>query len=278
MRAPVTAVVWVAAICAQASSAAAPARPPRRHLQGAGGATDEQVACAEIVQSGALSCRGEPVCAQACSLYAPNLANETAGGGRVFSCAELASRGMCEGVRDVCAAECDASAADGCAAGFGWDGESCADVDECVSSPCGHGGQCIESSTRDYIAVGRFACICPAGYVGELCATDIDECLSVPCQHGAGCAALADRYVCECTAGYGGEDCQTDVDECASQPCRNGGSCMHILGGAGPGFISYHCACAPGYVGNDCEYDFDECGSQPCQNEGICRCFTGLQL
>ena len=89
---------------------------------------------------------------------------------------------------------------------------------------------------------------------------------------------MADRYVCECTAGYGGEDCQTDVDECASQPCRNGGSCMHILGGAGPGFISYHCACAPGYVGNDCEYDFDECGSQPCQNEGICRCFTGLQL
>ena len=36
------------------------------------------------------------------------------------------------------------------------------DVNECASSPCEGGGQCIDS-------VNSFSCICPDGRIGQFC-------------------------------------------------------------------------------------------------------------
>jgi len=38
------------------------------------------------------------------------------------------------------------------------------DVRECTSSPCRHGGVCVDG-------VARFTCVCAAGYTGEYCQT-----------------------------------------------------------------------------------------------------------
>lgn len=36
------------------------------------------------------------------------------------------------------------------------------DIDDCLSSPCFHGAECIDG-------LGNFTCKCPPGYVGEFC-------------------------------------------------------------------------------------------------------------
>ena len=39
-----------------------------------------------------------------------------------------------------------------------------ADVNECASLPCHHGGSCVDEVNKD-------TCICPTGYTGEFCET-----------------------------------------------------------------------------------------------------------
>eukprot|EP01052_Picozoa_sp_SAG31_P013958 SAG31_NODE_852_length_11515_cov_6.636125_7_plen_425_part_00 len=189
--------------------------------------------------------------------------------GHQATCSELAKRRLCEFVNDLCPIDC-AGASTACVAGLEWNGRSCADVNECASSPCHNFGQCVESSVREYISLDHFACICLPGYTGTLCATDEDECHSFPCHHGAHCNDLANQYTCDCISGYQGDNCQEDTDECESNPCRNGGTCVLVPGGAALGVYSYRCLCARGYDGSDCEHDIDECSSQPCRNGGLC--------
>jgi Notch-like protein len=92
---------------------------------------------------------------------------------------------------------------DGRAAGSG-----CADVDECASAPCQHGGACLESGSQASVAAGWYTCRCASGYGGEACETDVDACASAPCAHGAPCTDAPAGYGCACRAGFAGEDCE----------------------------------------------------------------------
>lgn len=40
------------------------------------------------------------------------------------------------------------------------------DIDECATSPCRNGGECVD-------LIAKFNCICPVGYSGTLCEVSI---------------------------------------------------------------------------------------------------------
>ena len=44
-----------------------------------------------------------------------------------------------------------------------------ADINECHSKPCQHGGVCVESSTLSSIALGQFECQCDPAWAGPTC-------------------------------------------------------------------------------------------------------------
>ena len=62
------------------------------------------------------------------------------------------------------------------------------DIDECASSPCMNGGECIDE-------VNGFKCDCPHGYYDSLCASGINECESSPCMNGGSCKDGISRSV-----------------------------------------------------------------------------------
>ena len=63
----------------------------------------------------------------------------------------------------------------------GYEGQLCdKEIDECVSSPCGPNGHCIDR-------VDSYQCVCSPGYKGANCQTDINECETQPCLNGGTC-------------------------------------------------------------------------------------------
>lgn len=58
-----------------------------------------------------------------------------------------------------------------------------AEVDECASAPCLHGGSCLDG-------LGSYRCVCAPGFGGASCQLDLDECQSQPCVHGGVCHDL----------------------------------------------------------------------------------------
>lgn len=59
-----------------------------------------------------------------------------------------------------------------CQCSLGYAGVFCeTDINECDSSPCENGGECID-------LIGRYKCRCDGtGFEGPNCETDIDECI-----------------------------------------------------------------------------------------------------
>ncbi|XP_052212046.1 fibropellin-3-like [Dreissena polymorpha] len=111
--------------------------------------------------------------------------------------------------------------------------------DECSSSPCLHGGTCMDG-------INAYTCICPAGFSGRKCETNIDECASSPCLHCGTCSDGVNGYICTCLAGFSGKECETNIDECASSPCLHCGTCSDGVNG-------YICTCLAGFSGKECE-------------------------
>jgi EGF-like domain/Human growth factor-like EGF len=133
--------------------------------------------------------------------------------------------------------------------------------DECVQSPCQHGGTCTNTPRT----ANGFTCVCPSAYTGASCQLDALACLSLPCMNGGTCQPMGVGFSCLCIPGYSGLLCQTTVNNCDSQPCTNGhGSCSPFLNG-------YTCSCVAGYSGLLCETDINECVSDPCRNGATCR-------
>ncbi|XP_037079543.1 fibropellin-3-like [Pollicipes pollicipes] len=132
-----------------------------------------------------------------------------------------------------------------------------ADADDCLSSPCRHGGTCSD-------LVRGFSCACNPGYAGERCELTVAGCEQARCENGASCVRALHGTACLCPPGFSGLRCETDVSVCrlVSPPhvrCHNGGLCRDGLAN------TYRCQCQPGFAGATCLTDVDECASSPCQ-------------
>jgi hypothetical protein len=162
-----------------------------------------------------------------------------------------------------------------CPAGYSFDGTTCVDVNECATgTPCGVGGAATGACTN---TAGSYVCACASGYSapasGGTCA-NINECLTNPCGAGS-CTDSAGSYSCTCSAGYtfNGTTC-ADVNECAGTPCGVGGA---ATGACTNTAGSYVCACASGYSapasGGACA-NINECLTNPC-GAGSCTDSAG---
>ncbi|KAL4608131.1 hypothetical protein GN956_G25171 [Arapaima gigas] len=157
----------------------------------------------------------------------------------------------------------------------------------CLKKPCHNNAECEANPIN-----GSYRCICPAGFIGELCDQDIDECSlgeescshwanqvrlqlsplspkphpapacdSSPCLNGAECLNDRNQYTCLCKSGFTGVHCEK-VDVCANSPCLNGGHCL----AQGKSFV---CSCHSGFSGLHCE-QLNECEPNPC-GPGTCK-------
>lgn len=75
----------------------------------------------------------------------------------------------------------------------GYEGQFCEeDVDECASTPCQNGGECLDK-------INEFECRCKVGFEGDTCEMDVDECQTGEAVCGDGiCNNTYGSYKCIC--------------------------------------------------------------------------------
>lgn len=151
-----------------------------------------------------------------------------------------------------------------CICSFLYKGENCEIPNPCVTTPCLHGGTCIDTFSkytgfpRDWdIGYLHYYCMCPAEYSGQKCEENLcDKCdVNAACRYGR----------CVCNDGFRGDGfkCTANKNPCIPNPCRNNGTCSK-----GPD-ESFDCTCPKGYFPPLCT-TVDVCTPNPCKNSGIC--------
>ncbi|XP_072039420.1 uncharacterized protein [Amphiura filiformis] len=85
------------------------------------------------------------------------------------------------------------------------------DINECLSDPCKHDGQCVDE-------VNGFMCRCAPGWEGLLCLDHIG-CSSSPCGHNGTCIPVGDSYICNCSTGVFGVHCDQKATEMTTVYC-----------------------------------------------------------
>ena len=183
----------------------------------------------------------------------------------------------CTATLNICGAHSDCINSEGsfvciCHAGYDASSQSsvCADVNECINSPCSQSCQ---------NTAGSFICACETGYMinpaTNITCLDVNECDSGDddCDdiHGI-CINNIGGFSCLCDVGYevdeDGKTCN-DFDECLSNSTHRCYEtvCINEAGG-------YDCTCDDGYrlspMGIVC-IDIDECdSSNQCQHQDKC--------
>ncbi|XP_055982460.1 protein HEG homolog 1 [Sorex fumeus] len=72
-----------------------------------------------------------------------------------------------------------------------------ASASSCATSPCLHGGQCVEEPPGP-----GHRCVCSPSWQGADCSIDVNECLSNPCPPLAVCNNTQGSFICKCPIGY----------------------------------------------------------------------------
>ncbi|XP_071944594.1 uncharacterized protein [Antedon mediterranea] len=154
-----------------------------------------------------------------------------------------------------------------CQDGYTGNGQTCIDVNECLSSEVCH--TFATCSNTD----GSFTCTCISGYSGDGIDSCIDnnECNDSPCDANADCTNLPGTYTCACMTGHRGDGFVSciNIDECTEQPniCPEQATCTDTDG-------FYECECNDGFVtdGSDCT-DVDECqlNTDNCDVNSMCN-------
>ncbi|KAI6646430.1 hypothetical protein LOD99_12552 [Oopsacas minuta] len=96
-----------------------------------------------------------------------------------------------------------------CSIGYGFDGNTCSDINECLMMPSAcTNGACLNN-------LGSFTCTCFQGYlaISETLCTDIDECqIQSTCVNG-NCTNLLspENFICDCNAGFEGLSCTIPI-------------------------------------------------------------------
>lgn len=90
-----------------------------------------------------------------------------------------------------------------CDVGFGWNGSTCVDQNECDSDPCHPDATCTN------VANG-FSCACDAGKFGNgFFCKSTNSCSGNPCGSHGDCLSTPTGSVCSCDSGYSGATCNT---------------------------------------------------------------------
>ncbi|XP_063971397.1 fibrillin-2-like isoform X3 [Lytechinus pictus] len=147
-----------------------------------------------------------------------------------------------------------------CNSGFMGDGNTCIDVDECMSqTPCSMNANCTDIT-------GSFTCTCHSGYTGDgFNCVDIDECElgSNNCHMNADCINNNGSFYCLCDPGFSGDGLTCEnIDECDSMPCGENADCTDDDG-------SFTCSCQLGYQGDPYMSCID---INECQNPALFSC------
>ncbi|XP_052273100.1 neurogenic locus Notch protein-like isoform X2 [Dreissena polymorpha] len=136
------------------------------------------------------------------------------------------------------------------------------EIDECVSQPCQHGGQCVDS-------LNHYTYMCLDGFDGEHCQNVLNPCYDTPCIRGT-CFSHLSLSVCVCPPGYSGKFCEKGQGGAFdSHPCHYGDTCTQNA-------TTFMCTCPLGFEGSLCQKDIDECSSNPFRSNGICHDETGV--
>ncbi|XP_074652971.1 cubilin-like [Tubulanus polymorphus] len=151
---------------------------------------------------------------------------------------------------------------------------------ECNSSPCQHGGSCIDS-------YNGYVCQCLPNWEGKNCEQDVNECgrfanTDLGCQNGATCRNLPGSYRCDCTSNWFGVHCTSAHDDCTSssnaEMCGHG-TCINLKRIV-KGQAKYKCLCEVGWTTRSgspaCTEDVDECSSNhpPCSQNPRVQCIN----
>ena len=160
------------------------------------------------------------------------------------------------------------------------EGDCATQIDNCMSVPCQHGGQCDNR-------VNAYVCTCAPGFQGVNCQIDIDECVPDHCGVTIGraqaCTQVArsefqdSGFVCRCNTGWSGAQCQME-NACVtgSHDCGSNSLCNSVgvdAAGQAGGTPTFSCQCVNGYTlvpgTQDCEMA-NLCDNSPCSNGGVC--------
>ncbi|XP_043926817.1 fibrillin-2-like [Protopterus annectens] len=182
-----------------------------------------------------------------------------------------------------------------CNSGFSGNGTVCADINECLASPCPTGTVCFNTQGSFYCSsvtttaqingcrntcslnatctqnntTGISSCVCKQGFTGNgTTCTDINECAYTNCSPNATCINTPGSYTCICAAGFTGDgQVCVDINECNNtSPCRPGMTCVNTVG-------SYICTAT---TPSPTTASYNGCLNLPCSPNATCTA-TDLQ-